>query len=213
MDFLGELFHRLRDLPALVQWAGYAGVTLIIFVETGALCFFLPGDSLLVTAGLLAAQPKYGLNVWILGGLVSAAALIGPMISYWFGNALGPRLFTREDSFWLNKKHLQAAREFYERHGGKTIVLARFVPIIRTLAPVVAGAAEMRYASFVAYNVFGGLGWVWSMLLIGYFLGQVIPGLDKHIELMAIVIIVLSLLPAVWHWYKERQRAAVARGN
>ena len=210
MDFLSDLFHRLRDLPALIQWAGYAGVTLIVFVETGALCFFLPGDSLLVTAGLLAAQPTFKLNVWILGALVSAAALIGPLVSYEIGRALGPRLFTRDNSFWFNKKHLKAAHEFYERHGGKTIVLARFVPIIRTIAPVVAGAAAMRYSTFFWYNVFGGLGWVWSMLLIGYFLGQLIPGLDKHIELMAIVIIVLSLLPAVWHWYKERQRARAA---
>ena len=210
MDTLLELLHRLRDLPALVQWAGYVGVTAIIFVETGTLFFFLPGDSLLVTAGLLAAQPSFGLNVWILGALCSVAAIAGDTVSYAIGRHLGPRLFTREDSFWLNKKHLRTAHDFYERHGGKTIVMARFIPILRTCAPVVAGAAQMRYASFVTYNVFGGLGWIWSMLLSGYWLGQLIPGLDQHIEKLAIVIVVLSVLPMVWHWYRERGRAASA---
>lgn len=208
MHLLGELFSRLRDLPALVQWAGYVGLTVIVFVETGTLAFFLPGDSLLVTAGLLAAQPTFGLNVWLLGAILSVAAVAGDTVSYAIGKQLGPRLFTREDSFWLNKKHLLAARAFYEQHGGKTIIMARFVPIIRTFAPVVAGAAEMRYARFLAYNVFGGLGWVWSMLLCGYWLGQVIPGLDKHIEKLAIVIILISVLPMVWHWWRERQKGA-----
>jgi membrane-associated protein len=208
MHLLGELFSRLRDLPALVQWAGYVGLTVIVFVETGTLAFFLPGDSLLVTAGLLAAQPTFGLNVWLLGAILSVAAVAGDTVSYAIGKQLGPRLFTREDSFWLNKKHLLSARAFYEQHGGKTIIMARFVPIIRTFAPVVAGAAEMRYARFLAYNVFGGLGWVWSMLLCGYGLGQVIPGLDKHIEKLAIVIILISVLPMVWHWWRERQKGA-----
>lgn len=213
MDTLLELFHKLRDLPALVQWAGYVGVTAIIFVETGTLFFFLPGDSLLVTAGLLAAQPAFGLNVWILGALCSVAAIVGDTVSYSIGRQLGPRLFTREDSFFLNKRHLRTAHAFYERHGGKTIVMARFVPIVRTFAPVVAGAAEMRYSSFLAYNVVGGLGWIWSMLLCGYWLGQLIPGLDKHIETLAIVIVLLSLLPMVWHWYRSRGQAVPASTN
>ena len=208
MNILSELFQRLRDLPALVQWAGYVGLTIIVFVETGTLAFFLPGDSLLVTAGLLSAQPSFGLNVWLLGLILSVAAIAGDTASYAIGRQLGPRLFTREDSFWLNKKHLKAAHDFYERHGGKTIILARFVPIIRTFAPVVAGAAEMQYTTFLAFNVFGGIGWVWSMLLTGYWLGQLIPGLDKHIEKLAIVIILISVLPMVWHWWRERQKAA-----
>ncbi len=208
MDILTALFQKLRDLPALVQWAGYVGLTIIIFVETGTLAFFLPGDSLLVTAGLLAAQPTFGLNVWVLGAILSVAAVLGDTVSYAIGRQLGPRLFTREDSFWLNKKHLTSAHAFYERHGGKTIIMARFVPIIRTFAPVVAGAAEMRYASFLAYNLFGGIGWVWSMLLTGYWLGQLVPGLDKHIEKLAILIILVSVLPMVWHWWRERQKGA-----
>ncbi|MBI3789796.1 MAG: VTT domain-containing protein [Gemmatimonadetes bacterium] len=212
MHFLSELFQRLRDLPALVQWAGYVGLTIIIFVETGTLAFFLPGDSLLVTAGLLASQPSFGLNVWLLGAILSVAAVVGDTISYTIGHQLGPRLFTREDSFWLNKKHLKAAHDFYEKHGGKTIILARFVPIIRTFAPVVAGAASMRYASFLAYNVVGGIGWVWSMLLAGYWLGQLVPGLDKHIEKLAIAIVLVSVMPMAWHWYRERQKGAALPG-
>lgn len=210
MDTLRELFDRLRDLPALVQWAGYVGVTAIIFVETGTLFFFLPGDSLLVTAGLLASQPSFRLNVWSLGALCSVAAIAGDTISYTIGRQLGPRLFTREHSFFFNKKHLKTAHDFYERHGGKTIVMARFVPIVRTFAPVVAGAANMRYSSFLAYNVFGGLGWIWSMLLTGYWLGQQFPGLDKQVDKLAVVIVIVSVLPMAWHWYKERARTPAA---
>ena len=210
MDTLRELFDRLRDLPALVQWAGYVGVTAIIFVETGTLFFFLPGDSLLVTAGLLASQPSFRLNVWSLGALCSVAAIAGDTISYTIGRQLGPRLFTREHSFFFNKKHLKTAHDFYERHGGKTIVMARFVPIVRTFAPVVAGAANMRYSSFLAYNVFGGLGWIWSMLLTGYWLGQQFPGLDKQVDKLAVVIVIVSVLPMAWHWYKERGRTPAA---
>ncbi|MDX2184208.1 MAG: VTT domain-containing protein [Gemmatimonadaceae bacterium] len=210
LDLLRELFDKLRDLPALVQWAGYVGVTAIIFVETGTLFFFLPGDSLLVTAGLVAAQPSFGLNVWWLGLLCSVAAIVGDTISYTIGRTLGPRLFTKTDSFLFNQKHLKTAHAFYEKHGGKTIVLARFVPIIRTFAPVVAGAAQMQYRSFVFYNVTGGLAWIWSMLLLGYWLGSVIPGLDKQVDKLAIVIVFISILPILWEWYKERRRAAAS---
>jgi membrane-associated protein len=210
IDILRELFSKLRDLPALVQWAGYVGVTAIIFVETGTLFFFLPGDSLLVTAGLLAAQPSFGLNVWVLGLLCSVAAIVGDTISYTIGRQLGPRLFTRENSFFFNQKHLKTAHEFYVKHGGKTIVMARFIPIVRTFAPVVAGAGAMEYKSFLSFNVIGGLAWIWSMLLTGYFLGSVIPGLDKSIDKIAIVIVLISVLPMVWHWYKERGKSAAA---
>lgn len=212
LELLRELFDKLRDLPALVQWAGYVGVTAIIFVETGTLFFFLPGDSLLVTAGLVAAQPSFGLNVWLLGLLCSVAAIVGDTISYTIGRTLGPRLFTKTDSFFFNQKHLKTAHAFYEKHGGKTIVLARFVPIIRTFAPVVAGAAQMQYRSFVFFNVTGGLAWIWSMLLLGYWLGRVIPGLDKQVDKLAIVIVFISILPILWEWYKERRRAAQSAG-
>ncbi|MDQ3950479.1 MAG: VTT domain-containing protein [Gemmatimonadota bacterium] len=207
MDRLIDLFHWLTDVRALVQWGGYVGLTGIVFVETGLLVgFFLPGDSLLVTAGLFASQPQFGLNVYLLGVILSAAAIAGDSLGYAIGRATGPRIFTREDSLLFNKRHLYRAQDFYERHGGKTIVIARFVPIIRTFAPVVAGVGQMKYRSFVFFNVIGGLLWIWSMLFTGYFLGRYIPGIDEHIELVIIVVVFLSILPGIIHWYKERKR-------
>ena len=214
MDSLIDLFHRLRDLRGLVQWAGYVGLTAIIFSETGLLVgFFLPGDSLLVTAGLLASQPDFGLNVYLLGLILSVAAVVGDSVGYAIGRATGPRIFTRENSLLFNRKHLERAHAFYERHGGKTIILARFMPIVRTFAPVVAGVADMHYRTFIAYNVIGGLAWVWSMLFIGYFLGRWIPGIDKHIEAVILVVIFLSILPGIISWLRERRRSAAAEAS
>ena len=211
MDSLIDLLHRLRDLRGLVQWAGYVGLTAIIFSETGLLIgFFLPGDSLLVTAGLLASQPDFGLNVYLLGLILSIAAIVGDSVGYAIGRATGPRIFTRENSLLFNRKHLQRAHAFYERHGGKTIILARFMPIVRTFAPVVAGVADMEYRSFLAFNVIGGLLWVWSMLFIGYFLGRWVPGIDQHIESVILVVIFLSILPGIIGWLRERRKAAVS---
>lgn len=170
------------------------GLTTIVFVETGLLIgFFLPGDSLLVTAGLLASQGY--INVYLLGTLLSIAAIVGDSLGYTIGKASGPHLFKKDDSLLFNKKHLQRAHDFYEKHGGKTIVLARFIPILRTFAPVVAGMARMDYRRFIAYNVFGGLFWVWSMLMIGYLLGRHVPGISDHIDIVILVIIFLSILP------------------
>ena len=207
MDFLRDFIHRLSDLPALIQWAGYVGLTLIIFAETGLLIgFFLPGDSLLVTAGLLASQPEFRLDVYVMGVILSIAAIVGDSVGYAIGRASGPRIFTREDSLFFHKKHLLRAHAFYEKHGGKTIVLARFMPIVRTFAPVVAGVAQMRYRSFIFYNVFGGLLWIWSMLFTGYFLGRWVPGIDRHIEKVIIVVIFLSILPGIIGWLRERKK-------
>ncbi len=207
MQLLSEFFDRLRDLPALVQWAGYVGLTLIIFAETGLLVgFFLPGDSLLVTAGLLASQPDFGLNVWWLGGILTIAAIVGDTVGYHIGKVTGPRIFTREDSVLFHKAHLLRAQAFYEKHGGKTIIIARFMPIVRTFAPVVAGVGRMQYRSFVAYNVVGGVAWVWSMLLTGYILGRTVPAVAQHIEKVILVVVFLSILPGIISWWRERSK-------
>lgn len=196
MHGLSDLFHRLQDVSGLVRAAGYTGMAAIIFAETGLLVgFFLPGDSLLVSAGLLGSQGY--IDVWLLGLILSVAAVAGDTVGYSIGKASGPRLFTREDSLLFNRKHLLRAHAFYERHGGKTIIIARFMPIIRTFAPVVAGMGEMQYTRFLAYNVVGGVAWVWSMLLIGLFLGRTFPGVASHIELLVVVIVLLSIMPAI----------------
>ena len=209
MQGLSELFHKLRDLPALVQWAGYVGLTAIIFTETGLFFgFFLPGDSLLVTAGLLASQPDFGLNVYLLGLLLNLAALLGDNTNYWIGRTTGQRIFYRRESLFFRKKHVESAHAFYERHGAKTIVLARFMPIIRTFAPLVAGVAQMNYRTFLTFSIIGGTAWIWSMLFIGYFLGRWVPGIDRHIEKVILVVIFLSVLPGIISWLRERRRTA-----
>ncbi len=211
MDFLTEFYHRLRDLPALVQWAGYVGLTIIIFAETGLLVgFFLPGDSLLVTAGLLAADPAFGLNVWLLGLILTVAAIVGDTVGYHVGKATGPRIFTREDSLFFHKSHLLKAQAFYEKHGGKTIIIARFMPIVRTFAPVVAGVGQMRYASFLVYNVVGGVLWIWSMLIVGYVLAKTVPGVATHVEKVILVVVFLSILPGIIAWWRNRGAQAKA---
>lgn len=207
VEFLSDFLHRLRDLKGLVQWAGYLGLTAIIFAETGLLIgFFLPGDSLLVTAGLLCSQPDFGLNVWILGGILTVAAIVGDTVGYNIGKTAGPRIFTREDSLFFHKQHLLRAQAFYEKHGGKTIVIARFMPIVRTFAPVVAGVGNMRYRDFIFYNVVGGVLWIWSMLMTGYVLGRYVPGIDKHIEKIILLVIFLSILPGIIGWWRERSK-------
>jgi membrane-associated protein len=209
MQTLVDLFHQLTDVRELVQVGGYIGLTAIIFAETGLLVgFFLPGDSLLVTAGLLSAQPQFGLNVWLLGLLLTIAAILGNSVGYAIGRYSGPRLFTRDDSLLFKKKHLFRAQEFYAKHGGKTLVIARFMPIVRTFVPVVAGMAQMNLRVYTAYNVLGAVLWIWSMLFVGYFLGRVIPGVDQHIEKVILVVIFVSLLPAIISWWRERRRSA-----
>ncbi|MGK2933811.1 MAG: DedA family protein [Gemmatimonadaceae bacterium] len=208
MDWLSDLYHFLSDLPALIKWGGYVGLTAIVFTETGLLVgFFLPGDSLLVTAGLLASQGF--LNVYVMGGLLTVAAIAGDSVGYSIGKAAGPRLFKREDSFFFNKKHLYRAHDFYLRHGGKTIVIARFVPILRTFAPVVAGAADMPYRRFIFFNIAGGIGWIWSMLMVGYVLGRYIPGIEKRIEWVIVAVIGLSLVPILIEYLKSKKKKEV----
>ena len=211
MQTLLDLFHQLHDPRVLVQTAGYIGLTIIIFAETGLLIgFFLPGDSLLVTAGLLATQSQFGLNIWLLGILLTIAAIVGNSLGYAIGRYTGPRLFTRDDSLLFRKKHLLRAQAFYEKHGGKTLVIARFMPIVRTFVPVVAGFASMNLRAYTAYNVLGAVLWIWSMLFIGYFLGSTIPGVEDHITQIVLIVIFISLLPGIITWMRERNRPTAA---
>ncbi|MEP7002501.1 MAG: VTT domain-containing protein [bacterium] len=211
MNTLLEFFHQIKDPRLLVQAGGYVGLTAIIFSETGLLIgFFLPGDSLLVTAGLLSSQPQFGLNMWLLGVLLTVAAIVGNSCGYAIGRYSGPRLFTRDDSLLFKKKHLYRAQEFYQKHGGKTLVIARFMPIVRTFVPVVAGLAAMNLRAYTAYNVLGAVLWIWSMLFIGYFLGRYVPGVEHHIEKVILVVIFLSLLPGIISWWRTRSRMKTA---
>ncbi len=221
MESLIELLHNLKEFlnpKHIIEFLTtkgavftYIGLALIVFAETGlAVGFFLPGDSLLVVAGLFAAKAN-GLNVAILLILLFVAAVVGDAVGYYSGLKVGPRIFTRQKSLLFRPSHLQKAQEFYEKYGGKTIIIARFVPVVRTFAPIVAGAAQMPYRRFVVYNVVGGFLWVFSMILTGYFLGSLIPNLDQHIEWVVIVVVALSLLPPVIEYLKsrrEKRRAA-----
>ncbi len=212
MEFLHDLFSRLRDLPELVRWAGTVGMMLIIFCETGLLVgLFLPGDSLLVTAGLLGAtRPEFGIHVWSLGFLLMGAAIVGDSVGYQIGRFTGPKLFTREDGLIFKRKYLKKANDFYEKHGGKTVMIARFVPIVRTFAPVLAGVGSMPYARFVGFSVSGSILWIWSMLMIGYGLGKTVPGVAQHVEKVILAVILLSVMPGVISWLRERQKAKAA---
>jgi membrane-associated protein len=205
VEFLFGLLTGAQSLDALVRWGGYVVLTAIVFTETGLLIgFFLPGDSLLITAGLVAATGA--LDIWWLNVLLVAAAVGGDSVGYTIGARIGPRLFSREKSWLFNPRHVVRTRGFYARHGAKTIVIARFVPIIRTFAPVVAGVGEMPYRRFLLYNVAGGLGWVLSMTWAGYLLGNVVPNIDRHIHVVVIVVIVLSVIPIAVEIIRERRR-------
>jgi membrane-associated protein len=196
MQPLVDFFHRLSNLPDLVQWAGLFGLTAIIFSETGLLIgVFLPGDSLLVTAGLFAA--KGYLDISTLAPTLTLAAICGNTLGFFIGRASGPRVFNRENSLFFNKKHAMRATEFYAKHGRKTLVLAQFMPIIRTFAPVTAGVACMPFRTFITTNVFGAFAWIWSMLGVGYFLGNYIPGIDQHIEIVVVLVVFISILPGI----------------
>jgi membrane-associated protein len=206
---LSDLLDLLRNPTALITAVGTAGITVIVFVETGLLFPFLPGDSLLVTAGLLASRTDgpIQLDVITLGILCTVASIVGNQVAFLIGRRAGRALFARPDSRWFKRKHLEQAQQYYDRHGGKTIVIARFMPIIRTFAPVVAGIADMKPAAFLFYNIVGGTAWVWSMLLIGYLLATQFPVVGNHIEALIVVIVVLSLVPAFVAWLKGRRGA------
>lgn len=208
LELIQKFIHLIREPGELITWGGYPGLALIVFLETGALIFFLPGDSLLVVAGLYAA--KGDLNIWLLNALLIPMAIIGDATSYYIGARMGETLFRRPESKLLKPEHLLRARAFYEKHGGKAIVIARFMPLVRTFVPVVAGAAKMSYPRFATYNIIGGMGWVSSMTLLGYFLGGFVPNIDKHIEKVIILVVFLSILPGIIEYFRARGRKSPA---
>ncbi|MFT3927324.1 MAG: VTT domain-containing protein [Myxococcales bacterium] len=205
MQLIHDLIALLRDPGPIIQWGGYPALALIVFLETGAMIAFLPGDSLLFVAGLYAA--KGDLNIVVLNVLLATMAIMGDATSYSIGAKVGPKIFSRPDSRWLKPAHIQAAKNFYEKHGGKAIIIARFVPLVRTFVPVVAGVAGMGYRNFALFNITGGIAWVSSMTLGGYFLGTIFPDLGRHVEKVIIVIVVLSVLPMVFEYFKAKARA------
>ena len=206
---LHRLLLQLYDVRGLIEWGGTLLVCIIVFVETGMFVgFFLPGDSLLVTAGVFAGAGQ--LKLASLLSLVTLCAIAGDQVGYLIGWRAGKTLYERRDSRFFKKKHLERAHEFYETYGGKTIILARFVPIIRTFCPPVAGAARMSYTRYLLYDIAGGFSWVWGMTLLGYTLGRTIPNIDKRIHYVIAGVIVLSFLPAVYHAWKSRARSGAA---
>jgi membrane-associated protein len=203
------LFSVLLDPQELLIAFGTIGLFLIVFAESGLLIgFFLPGDSLLFTAGLFAAQGTLNLPVILVGCFVAAVA--GDQVGYAFGKNVGPALFRRPDSRLFKQEYVEKAQHFFERHGVKTIVLARFVPIVRTFAPIVAGVGTMKYRTFVTYNVIGGLLWAVGVTMLGYMLGELIPDIDTFLLPIIAVIIALSLIPIAMEWRKSRKRRAVS---
>ncbi len=195
-----------HDLRAFIESIGLFGVYLVVFAESGLLVgFFLPGDSLLFTAGLLASPAFEFFNIWALVLGCWFAAIFGDSVGYMFGKKAGKALFKRENSLLFHPENLIKAQNFYEKHGGKAIVLARFMPVIRTFAPIVAGIGTMHYGRFLFFNIMGGTLWVWGMAFLGYFLGSIIPDVDKYILPIVLIIIVASVLPPLLHLYKEKK--------
>jgi membrane-associated protein len=210
VELAKHLLEHLYNVRGLIEWGGTLMVCAIIFVETGLFVgFFLPGDSLLVTAGVFAGAGHLQL-AWLLS-LVALCAIAGDQLGYWIGRKAGEGLYRRQDSLIFKKRHLERAHEFYELHGAKTVIIARFIPIIRTFCPPVAGAAKMTYKRYLFYDIAGGILWVWGMVLLGYALGRTIPNVDKRIHYIIAAVIVLSFVPAAYHAWKSRGRKVAAR--
>lgn len=192
------------DLVKILESIGYLGLFAIIFAESGLLVgVFFPGDSILFTAGFLASQGLF--NIWLLVPMTFIAATLGVSVGYIFGHKVGKKLFQKEDSIFFHKKHLVRAQKFYEKHGGKAITIARFLPVVRTFAPIVAGMGDMNYKKFLAYNLLGAFLWAVCIPFAGYFLGSIIPGVDKYLLPIIAIIIILSVAPSIIHIVKERK--------
>ena len=210
---LESIFHFLRalydpeGLKELIRAGGAPLICLIVFVETGFFVgFFLPGDSLLITAGIFAAAGVIPLK-WLLAP-VMACAIIGDQIGYWIGRTLGPALYKKEDSLIFRRSHLLRAHEFYEKYGGRAVILARFVPIVRTFCPPVTGAAQMSYARYLLFDIFGGIFWVGAMILGGFFLGRSVPNIGQRIHYVIVVVALVSVLPAVIGILRSRRASS-----
>ncbi len=201
-----SFFSGLFDLTTLITTVGYAGIFAIVFAESGLLVgFFLPGDSLLFTAGFLASRGFF--NIWLLAPVCFAAAVLGDNFGYAFGRRLGPKIFIRERSLFFHREYIGRTQRFYERHGGKTLILARFLPGVRTFAPIFAGVGKMRYSEFLFYNAVGGLIWGVGFTAGGYVLGNVVPNVDRYIVPIVIAVVVVSSIPPLWHLWRERRGA------
>lgn len=193
----------MPDLSSLIVTFGYFGIALIIFAESGLFFgFFLPGDSLLFTAGFLASQGY--INLWLLIPLTVTAAILGDSVGYWFGKKVGPMIFKKSDSFWFSGERAKDAERFFEKHGAKSLILARFIPAVRTFTPIVAGVGNMKYKTFLAYNIIGGILWGGLVPVIGYFLGSAIPGIDRYLLPIIGLILVVSTIPVALEWLKYR---------
>ena len=204
ISLVEKFFETVYNSPELIRLGGLAGLILIVFAETGLLVgFFLPGDSLLITAGLFAARGDLDIR-WLVPSLI-LAAIVGNATGYAIGKRTGKALYSRPDSFLFRREHLQMTHEYYEKHGGKTIILAQFIPILRTFAPVVAGVAEMGYTRFATYNVVGAILWVAGMTLAGYALGNMVPNIEQRIHYVVAAVIAISLLPPGIAWLRRRR--------
>ncbi|MFA6340856.1 MAG: VTT domain-containing protein [Candidatus Paceibacterota bacterium] len=198
-----EILHALEP-KMLIETFGLIGIFCIVFAESGLFFgFFFPGDSLLFTAGFLASQNYLGLDLLLIGSFV--CAVLGDNTGYWFGKKVGPKIFNKEDSVFFHKDHVKKAQDFYDKYGNKTIILARFVPVVRTFAPIVAGVGNMKYRNFLTYNIIGGFLWSFLLILSGYYLGTIIPGADKYLLPIVLVIIVLSVLPGVFEIVRKNR--------
>lgn len=198
----------MHDIDSLLRTVGYAGIFGIIFAESGLLVgFFLPGDSLLFTAGFLASQGVF--NIVILCVITFLAAIIGDSVGYHFGKRVGPRAFKKEDSLVFNKENIEKSQKFFAKHGGKSIILARFIPFGRTFVPVIAGIGKMDYKRFLVFNLVGGLIWAVGVTVLGYFLGTVIPDVDKYLLPITALIILVTILPGLWHLLRDQEKRAL----
>jgi membrane-associated protein len=226
MEFIKELFHFVTHPNELIIWLldlfgvyVYFALLFIVFAETGlAVGFFLPGDSLLVVTGLMARTLPEKLNIYYVLIAFFAGSVIGDSTGYWTGRFMGKTLFNREDSWIFKPSRVEKAKKFFEKYGAKTVILARFVPIVRTFAPIVVGAAEMPYAKFLPFSILGGLFWICSMVLAGYFLGTAIENalgikLEQHIEKVVILVVLLSLLPPIIEYLKSRKHKETLTEN